>query len=149
MTKLSQRFTGTCALAAILTFAVVAPSSDARLHQAVFWSARTGALNVQSISGDTAVPWSHRLLHLYLTLSDANKAQLLRKLAGMHAQLGFARIDDPPDGVYYQSTSTVMVAFKNRSPASGGTEHPWMSVQMNGYSMRCGPPTCLTPRHFP
>jgi hypothetical protein len=113
----------------------------------VFWSAQTGALGVDAISGDTQVPWE-RPAPKYLTVdfTDVAKAALLRKLVETRNILPKATIESVADGEYYDLGSLEPIRYVIVNRGHPPETRAVVTFKIGIFHLRCGPPTCNSPK---
>ena len=115
-------------------------------RRAVFWAAQTGALAVENISGDTAVPWANPPpTHLTIVFTDARKALLFRQFSGTHRILASATINDAADGEYYTLGRLQATKYQNERSEYPPRTRAQVTFKIEVFHLKCGPPTCNTP----
>ncbi len=114
-----------------------------------FWSPQTGALRVREITGNAAVPWDAAFTRVTFSLAGASHAAIFRRLERERVLLTRATIDDAGDGEYYTFAHIRVVSVATHDGTYASALHPSVTLTFGAHTLRCGPPTCPTPLHYP
>lgn len=105
------------------TYAPVSPP------EATFWSAETGRILVDSISGDAELC---RVSKLYVTLANAGQAPMFERLITSGRSLAHVHIDDPTSGRMVYDLDGVVIAGKS---TPFGPARPTFTLRFDGIAV--------------